>query len=203
MLVKNIYIRLVIIGSLKINYMKLFKYEGFRVVISEEAMTLKPFKEIWNRDKSENKATAINELAFIYFYSDPRSDYQYITTSEDRKNAIKEGEGLPEDWEPDDKLKKAIEFYESFKPMSALLLDDSRQMINKLRDYIKNTDFSAVDDHGKPLYTLNTITATIKQIPELTKILNDAEKAVNQEMLEAAKARGSVEKTILDDDLDI
>ena len=163
--------------------MRLFKYEGYRVVISEEAMMLKPFKKLWDRDTSPDKSNALNELAFVYFYTDPRSDYQYITIPEDRL--------------------KAIDFYDSFKPMSALLLDDSRKMINKLRDYINNIDFNEKDDKGKPIYTMNTITSTIKQIPELTKTLNEAERMVNQEMLEAAKARGSVELTILDTDLDI
>lgn len=183
--------------------MKLFKYEGYRVVISEEAMMLKPFKKIWDRDDSKDKHNALNELAFVYFYADPRSDYQYITIPEDRINAIKEGEGLPDKWQPDKDLLKAIEFYDSFKPMSALLLDDSRKMINKLRDYINDIDFNEKDDKGKPIYTMSSITSTIKQIPELTKTLNEAERLVNQEMLEAAKARGSVELTILDTDLDI
>ena len=142
-------------------------------------------------------------MAFIYFYADPRSDYQYITIPEDRIRAIKEGEGLPDEWKPDKDLLNAIKFYESFRTMSALLLDDSRKMINKLRDYINNVDFNAVDEKGRPLYTMNTITSTIKQIPELTKTLNEAERLVNQEILEAAKARGSVELTILDTDLDI
>lgn len=183
--------------------MKLFKYEGYRVVISEEAMMLKPFKKIWDRDDSKDKHNALNELAFVYFYADPRSDYQYITIPEDRINAIKEGEGLPDKWQPDKDLLKAIEFYDSFKPMSALLLDDSRKMINKLRDYINDINFNEKDDKGKPIYTMSSITSTIKQIPELTKTLNEAERLVNQEMLEAAKARGSVELTILDTDLDI
>lgn len=183
--------------------MKLFKYEGYKVVISEEAMMLKPFKKIWDRDKHEDKRDALNELAFVYFYTDPRSDYQYITNPDDRVAAIKEGEGLPDTWQPDKELSKAIEFYDSFKPMSALLLDDSRKMINKLRDYINDIDFTEKDDKGKPIYTMSTITSTIKQIPELTKTLNEAERMVNQEMLEAARARGSVELTILDTDLDI
>ena len=76
-------------------------------------------------------------------------------------------------------------------------------MINKLRDYINDIDFNAVDDKGKPLYTMSSITSTIKQIPELTKILNEAERIVNQDMLETAKVRGSVELTIFDEDLDI
>ena len=35
--------------------MKLFKYEGYKIVIEPEILTLKPFKKIWERDKSANK----------------------------------------------------------------------------------------------------------------------------------------------------
>ena len=73
--------------------MKLFKYEGYRVVIAEEALALKPFKKLWDRDKSANKDKAIAELSFIYFFCDPRSDYQYLTDPDARKEAIKEGGG--------------------------------------------------------------------------------------------------------------
>lgn len=39
--------------------MKLFKYKDFAVTISEEALLLKPFKKIWDRDKSKNKTKAL------------------------------------------------------------------------------------------------------------------------------------------------
>ena len=71
---------------------KLFKYEGYKLNISEEALLLKPFKEIWQRDKSKNKDKALQELGYIYFMSDPRSDYQYLVDEEERSKAIKEGE---------------------------------------------------------------------------------------------------------------
>ena len=68
---------------------KLFSYEGFKVVISEEALLLKPFKTIWNRDKSKDKNRALQELGFIYFFCDPRSDYQYLIDEEEREKSIK------------------------------------------------------------------------------------------------------------------
>lgn len=95
--------------------MNLFTYEGYKLTISPEALVLKPFKQIWDRDKSKNKEKAIQELGFIYFFCDIRSDYQYIVNEADRELAIKEGEGLPQSWKPDVKVKEAIEFYNSFK----------------------------------------------------------------------------------------
>ena len=88
--------------------MKLFKYEGYKITISEEALLLRPFKAIWKRDKSQNKEKALMELGFIYFFCDIRSDYQYIVDEDARKESIKEGEGLPKNWEPDAAVKEAL-----------------------------------------------------------------------------------------------
>ena len=102
--------------------MKLFRYEGYKLHISEEAFVLKPFKELWNSDKTKNKDKALQELGYVYFMCDPRSDYQYIVDEEDRSKAIKEGEGIEPKWKPDNKVIEAMKFYKQFKPVSALLL---------------------------------------------------------------------------------
>lgn len=179
--------------------MKLLKYEGYKVTIEPELLVLKPFKKLWERDKSKNKERAITELAFIYFFCDPRSDYQYITDDEARKQAIKEGEGMKEDWEPDKILYDAMDYYSSFKPTSALLLQDTRYAVDKLRNLLRNLDLNQVDDKGKPIYTLNTFTATIKQIPSLVKDLDEAERALAKDIVEAGKARGGYQKTVLEE----
>ena len=183
--------------------MKLLKYEGYKIIIEPEILTLKPFKKIWERDKSTNKNKAISEIAFIYFMADPRSDYQYLTDEKERKEAIKEGEGLSNKWEPDKVVLEALEFYNSFKPTSALLLEDTRFAVDKLRKLLREIDLEKIDSKGKPIYTLNSITATIKQIPMLVKDLDEAEKALASELKNVGKMRGSGEKTIFEDDLTI
>ena len=183
--------------------MKLFKYEGYKVVISEEAFALKVFRQIWNRDRSVNKDKAIMELGYIYFMVDPRSDYQYLVDEDERSKAIIEGEGLPNNWKPDKIVTEAMEFYSRFKPTAALLLEDTRYAVDKLRKLLREIDLNQLDDKGKPIYTLNSITATIKQVPSLAKDLDEAEKALASEMRSEGKMRGSGEKTLMDDSLDI
>lgn len=183
--------------------MKLFKYEGYKLVVEPEALLLKPFKQIWQRDKSSSKDKAMMELGFIYFFCDTRSDYQYLTDGNERLKAIKEGEGIPDKWTPDKVVLNAIDFYNSFKSTSALLLEDTRFAVDKLRKLLKDIDLSATDGNGKPIYTLNTITATIKQVPSLVKDLDEAEKAISKELALSGKMRGQGEKTIFEDTLDI
>lgn len=176
--------------------MKLLKYEGYKVVIEPELLALKPFKQIWTRDKTVNKDKALAEIAFIYFMTDPRSDYQYLVDDKERMEAIKEGEGLPPKWEPDRIVTEAMEFYKSFKPISALLLEDTRFMVDKYRKRLKAQEFDELE-----IKDLKEAGALIKQIPSLVKDLNEAEKALNSEMRESGRMRGQGEKTIFEDDL--
>lgn len=176
--------------------MKLLKYEGYKVVIEPELLTLKPFKQIWTRDRTVNKDRALAEIAFIYFMADPRSDYQYLVDEKERMEAIKEGEGLPPKWQPDRIVTEAMDFYMSFKPISALLLEDTRFMVDKYRKRLKAQEFDDLE-----IKDLKEVGALIKQIPPLVKDLDEAEKALNSEMKSSGKMRGSGEKTIFEDDL--
>lgn len=175
---------------------KLFKYEGYKIIISEEAFALKPFRQIWQRDKTINKEKALMELGFIYFFCDPRSDYQFLVDDNERLEAIKEGEGLPAKWEPDKVIKEAMDFYMSFKPISALLLEDTRFMVNKYRKRLRSQEFDELE-----VRELKEVGALIKQIPSLVKDLDEAEKALNSEMRNSGKMRGQGEKTIFEDGL--
>lgn len=183
--------------------MNLFKYEGYKVTIAPEALLLGPFKALWARDGSEDKATAAAELGYVYFMADPRSDYQFLTDEGERSKAVKSGEGLPPKWRPDAKVKEAMAFYKTFVPTAALLLADTRVAVDKLRKLLRDIDLNAVDDKGKPIYTLSTITSTIKQVPSLAKELDEAEKTLAKEMKKEGRMRGSGEKTIMEDTLDI
>lgn len=183
--------------------MKLFKYEGYKIVISEEAFALKVFRQIWNRDRTASKDKALMELGYVYFMVDPRSDYQYLVDEDERSKAIIEDTGMSSSWKPDKLIKEAMEFYGKFKPTAALLLEDTRYAVEKLRKLLRDIDLEEKDDKGKPVYTLNTITATIKQVPLLAKDLDEAEKALANEMRNSGRMRGQGEKTIMEDSLDI
>lgn len=179
--------------------MKLFKYEGYKVVISEEAFALKVFRQIWNRDRSASKDRAIMELGFIYFMMDPRSDYQYIIDENERAEAIKEGEGLPSKWKPDKLIVEAMQFYSSLKPTSALLLEDTRAVIDNVRKSLRAFSFDDMDDKDR-VNAIKNVTATIATIPKLIKDLNEAEKAIKADMQNATgKVRGQKEKSLLED----
>ena len=174
--------------------MKVFKYEGYEVRVAPEALTLKPFKKLWNRDKSKDKEKAMMELSFLYFYCDPRSDYQYIIDDDIRMDAVKEGQGLPEDWKPDAAVREAITFYRSFDSTSAVLLRAASEAVDKIQKLIKDLE----PDDTK---SLKEYLMALKLIPEVASMIQDAEKALNEEQ-EFGEAKGVMEKTLFDDGLD-
>ena len=126
--------------------MKLLKYEGYNLTFEPELLTLKVFKQLHSRDRTKDKSRFLQELGYIYFMEDPRSDYQYITNPEERTKAIIKGEGLPKTWKVDALLQEAIDYYKTFKPTSALLLEDTRTAVDKLREQLRDIDLSAKDD---------------------------------------------------------
>ena len=179
--------------------MKLLKYEGYNLTFEPEILTLKVFKRLFMRDKTKDKSRFLQELGYIYFMLDPRSDYMYITDNEERSKAIIEGEGLPDTWKVDSSLQDAMDYYKSFRPTSALLLEDTRIAVDKLREALRSINLTDVDDKGRPIYTLNTIVSTIKQVPSLVKDLDDAERAIAKEIVQNDKIRGSAEKSMYED----
>ena len=92
-----------------------------------------------------------------------------------------------------------MDYFKSFRPTSALLLEDTRIAVDKLREALRSINLTDVDDKGRPIYTLNTIVSTIKQVPSLVKDLDDAERAIAKEIVQNDKIRGSAEKSMYED----
>lgn len=176
--------------------MKLLKFEAYNVVIEPELLSLKPFKKIWDRDKSEDKNKAIEDISYIYFFADPRSDYSIHIDDKLRTEEIKKGIGLNNKWTPDKVILEAIELYKTFKPLASLLLDDVKIGINKLRMFITNTEL--LDEDAK---IVDKYTGALLKMLDLTKKVKEIEAEINTEMITNSRMRGKGEKTIYEDGL--
>lgn len=181
--------------------MHILEYTNYEVVPTEEAFLIKPIRELYNADKSKNKEKFMQQMSILYFMVDPRSSYNYIIDSDDRYKAILEQEGLPKDYKIDKKLQAAMDIYKEHTTTSSyLLLQDMKVAIEKVRQFLREVDLNAVDDKGKPLYTINSVTTAIKQIPQLAKDVMEAEKVIAKEIEEQGRARGGNQnKTLFED----
>lgn len=180
--------------------MKLIEYKDYRIVISDEALLVKPIRDLFNADTSQDKEFFLEQMSFLYFMVDPRSTYSYITDLEERAQAIINQEGLTPSFSPSSQLLEAMEIYKNHTiTTSTLLLEDTRLAIDKLRKFLRDIDLSALDDKGKPIYQPSTIATTIKQIPQLAKDLMETEKIVEKEIQEQGRARGGNQKHLFED----
>lgn len=180
--------------------MHIIEYNNYTIEPTQEALLIKPIRDLYNKDKSKNKEKFLQQMSVLYFYADPRSTYNYIVDDEERLKAIIEQEGLPEDFKITEDLDKALQEYKKHTiTTSYLLLQDTKIAVDKVRQFLREVDLDAKDDKGKPLYTINSITQAIKQIPQLSKDLLEAEKIVSKEIEEQGRARGGNNKTLFED----
>ena len=109
---------------------------------------------------------------------------------------IKLQEGLDADFKIDEKLQEAMECYRQHTiTTSTLLLEDARAAVDKVRKFLTEVDLNKVDiKTGKPIYTVNTITAALRQLPQLAKDLQETEKIVTKEIEAVGRARGGNER---------
>lgn len=180
--------------------MHVLEFKNYTVEPTQEAFLIKPIRKLYNSDKTKTKEKFMQQLSVIYFMADPRSSYNYILDETERLQSIVEQEGLPNNYKIDKDVMEAIEIYKKHCiTTSYLLLQDTKIAIDKVRTFLRDVDLTALDDKGKPLYTINSITTTIKQIPQLAKDVLDAEKAIEKEIEETTKVRGNSELHIMED----
>jgi len=172
--------------------MKLIEFDGMEFKVADEAFLIRPIRELFREDKSKKKEEFWKQISYLWFMTDPRSTYMYLVNEEERAKEIKTQEGLGDDWEPSDLLKEAMDIYRKHTiTTAAILLEGMRKGINSLSAFLGNTAFSEK--------TVASMTSALKQIPDLSKALAEAEKALARDFAEDDKARGSAEKAIGED----
>lgn len=181
--------------------MKLIEFDGLEFKLADEALLVRPIRELFQKDKSKKKEEFWKQISYLWFMCDPRSNYQYLVDEELRAKEVKIQEGLGEDWEPSELLREAMDIYRKQTITTAsLLLEGMRKGIENVRRFLAEVDLFAVDEKTqKPLYQVSTITSALKQVPELAKALSDAEKSLAKDFATEDSARGNAQKAVGED----
>lgn len=164
--------------------MKLFKIVNYQLEVEDEVWTIEAFNKILKRDKTKDKSLSMKEMAFIYHYCDVRSDYVAETDKKTRAKIIKNDLGLPEKWAIDKVIEFACDLYEERAvTVSEKLYKASLKSASDVAKHLSKTNalLSERDDKGKPVHTINSITAANKMIPDMIKNLSQTYKEVIKE----------------------
>ena len=72
--------------------MKLLNFDNYQLKIADEALLVRPIRELYRKDKSKDKENFYEQMSYLYFMVDPRSTYGYIIDDALRAKAIIEQE---------------------------------------------------------------------------------------------------------------
>lgn len=185
--------------------MKIIKYEDYQIKLTDEAFLVRPIRRLFHQDRSERKEQFWRQMAFLYFVVSPASSYSYILDYDERAKAVIEQEGLPSDFRPSELLVEAMKVYKQLTiTPSQKLLESSLKAADTVSKFLSDpTILDKVDDKGRPLYQISSITAALKNVEGIVNSLQTLQKKVEQELQEDnGKARGTQELTIGDIGMD-
>ena len=180
----------------------LFELKNNSVSFAPQALLIKEFRVLWERDKSKLKEMAILELGFVYFKCDFRSIYRNYFEDEKDEKII--GDLFKGKWKPDKEVIAACNRYtELCKTKSMRLVENAWKAVDELSSYYTMVKLNELDDRGKPVHDANKLQSNIEKLPKLISSMAEAENAVKREMDLSAGLRGGKEKSIFEDGIQI
>jgi len=167
--------------------MNLFTVENNRVTFSPEALLVKEFKTLWDRDSSKHKEYATEELGYVFYMSDYKSAY-LAYDADARENKVTNDVITKKGWKPDDKIREAIKKYGELQETPSMgLLKDAECALDKIRYYFKNGDITT-DVEGT---LTKTLIANVEKLGGVIKGLSSLRDMVDKEVSESMRVRGS------------
>ena len=181
--------------------MNLFQMIEYNLHISEEAYSLSAFKKIVDADKSKDKETAMKELAFVWFMSDIKSDYNYILNEKDKQEEVIKDLQLLKSWKKSKNVQDAMDFYKSrSKTVSSTILENSLFIANTLSNKMKKLVMNDIED-TLSIKDIESISKGLTQMPGIVIALQKLENTVIKEQTEKSSNVGSQEKAMFEDGL--
>lgn len=178
--------------------MQLFEFVNNRVTFAPQALEIKVFKALWDRDTSKKKEKANAELAFIYFYADYKSIYADIIDDEERAHEIYKTLSMVE--LPDTKVYEGCDYYmERQNTISMGLLRSARKAVKKIEDYFNEVDFTEVNEKGMLKHDITKGANLLGNIAKITQNLASLEDQVQKELEETGDMKGQRKKNLFED----
>lgn len=180
----------------------LFIIEDYEPRLSDEALLIEEFKILYslayNRGKGDTQGRgrnrAIAECRFLYHYCDYRSEYSEYEDGE-RHEAALEAAGLDSRYNISKEMQACMNIFLKLQETRMLkTLVVAEHTLDKLRRYYNDVDFSEKDiKSGALVHNPKNIMASIADLGNVNKKLNDLRKQVKAELKETESLRGDHE----------
>ena len=182
----------------------IFTVIGSDIVLTVEILSLKPFRELIERDNSKNKIYSRQEMLYIYHFASYKSlgVKKGMADFKLKEHAI-DNSGLPLDYQPDALVMEAIKVYKDIQYTALdeqyVLLQTVSNTRNKALETIKNKLALLVltIDEDKSLAAFmnydKMFSEYIIQLQKDTKLLADINKQLQEAQQIDKKAYGATE----------
>lgn len=175
----------------------LFVVENSVAKPNTEVLLISPFKEIWERDTSEDKYIATKEFTFIEFMSSKKKTNPYAGYDDELRFKVLKEMLFDEDWEIDELVESALikikDFQEEASPTYKYYLSASNAAA-KMRTFFNTFDINERNErNGNPIYKPSDITRALNDTDKVLQNLNSMKEKVEQELFEQTKTRGNKE----------
>lgn len=179
--------------------MKLIDFSNYELKIADEALLVRPIRKLYHQDRSARKEQFIKQMSVLFFTYSPSSNYLYITNEEARLKEVLKQEGIT-DFKPSADFKEAVEIYKKLNQTpEGVLLDRTIAFVDKTGKQLDDINYDDIEELDKRIVAMKNGMALVALVPKLMKDLSAAKQAVEKELEEQSKARGSQELTILDE----
>ena len=175
--------------------MELFELKDYQVTFSPQALLLKPFKNLWDRDKSKDKERAVQELSYVWFMSDYKSDFSDILDPDEKNDAVTSSCITIKDWKADKLVGDALDFYrERNETIASRMLEGALIYANKVDQWFREVDLFEEDTKGNPKYDVKKGNDILKDLGKTVESLKQLQDVVRKEKDINNKLRGDRNK---------
>lgn len=169
----------------------LFQISENIVYPNEETLLISPFKEIWERDNSKKKETALKELTYIEFMSSQLKSNPFRGYRDSARNLILKKNILrDENWEPDSLILSAINLIDEFQKNgspSYFLYKKAIVAKEKLEDFFEAFELSERTDKGSYALKPKDITGALLDLEKVVINLESLREKVEKELFEEVR----------------
>lgn len=173
----------------------LFNIENNIAKPNTETLLISPFKEIWERDKSPNKDTAIREFTFIELMSSKKKSNPYSGYPDEVRFEKLRDYLFDLNWQMDSLIEQGLVKIETFQKEASptyLYYRDSLEAAEKTRNFLRELDLSERNiKTGNPLYKPKDVTSAIADTEKIIQTLSLLKEKVDQELFDTVKTKGN------------
>lgn len=172
----------------------LFEVNERIVFPNAETLLISPFKEIWERDESNTKETALKELTYIEFMSSMKKSNPYRQYPNDKKHEVLKQDIIQDvQWIPDSLIYEAITKIQLFQQEASITYSyymAAKRAAEKMKSFFMNFDITERNEKtGNPIYKPRDITSSLNDTGRVLTELKNLEKKVEEELYEDSKMR--------------